>query len=59
MKAVPRDEGGTALFQRRRALAGTGLLPVPERVEHVLHGLARHIGFSFGTGLPTRITGGR
>ena len=46
MKAVPGDEGGAALFQRRRGLAGTGLLPVPEGGDRVLHGLARHVGIS-------------
>ena len=46
MKTVPGDEGGAALFQRRRGLAGTGLLPVPEGVDRVLHGLARHVGIS-------------
>ena len=51
MKAVPGDEGGAALFQRRRGLAGTGLLPGPEGVDRVLHGLARHVGISFGTAL--------
>ena len=51
MKAVPGGEGGAALFQRRRGLAGTGLLPVPEGVDRVLHGLARHVGISFGTAL--------
>ncbi|MGO8893092.1 MAG: hypothetical protein ACLQB1_25895 [Streptosporangiaceae bacterium] len=50
MKAVPGDEGGAALFQCRRGLAGTGLLPVPEGVDRVLHGLARHVGISFGIG---------
>jgi hypothetical protein len=50
MKAVPRGEGGAALFQRRRGLAGTGFLPVPEGVDRVLHGLARHVGISFGMG---------
>jgi hypothetical protein len=38
--------GGAALFQRRRGLAGTGLPPVPESVDQVLHGLARHVGIS-------------
>jgi hypothetical protein len=44
----PRGEGGTALLERRRGLAGTGLLPVPEDVDQVLHGLTRHVGISFG-----------
>src|ERR1700722_15811133 len=44
----PRGEGGTALLERRRGLAGTGLLPVPESVDQVLHGLTRHVGISFG-----------
>jgi len=43
-------EGGAALVQRRRDLAGTGLLLVPEGLDHVLHGLARHVGISFGVG---------
>ena len=46
MKTVPGDEGGAALFQRRRGLAGTGPTPVPEGVDRVLHGLARHVGIS-------------
>ena len=50
MKAVPGDEGGAALFQRLRDLAGTGLPAVPEGVDRVLHGLARHVGISFGLG---------
>jgi hypothetical protein len=58
MKAVPRDEGGAALFQRWRGLAGTGLLPVSQDVDHVLHGLAGHVGISFG-GLQAGVTGGR
>ena len=29
-------KGGAALFQRRRGLAGAGLLPVSEGVDHVL-----------------------
>ena len=57
MKAVPGGEGGAALFQRRRGLAGTGLLPVPEAVDHVLHGLAWHVGISFGMGFPVRRAG--
>ena len=48
MKAVPGDEGGAELVQRRRGLAGTGLLPVPEGVDHVLHCPARHVGISSG-----------
>jgi len=44
MKAARGGEGGAALFQRRRDLAGTGVLPVPERVDQVLHGLAWHVG---------------
>jgi hypothetical protein len=51
MKAVPGDEGSAPLFQRRRGLAGTGLLPVPEGVDRVPHGLAGHVGISFGTAL--------
>src|SRR5271170_3547730 len=50
MKAAPGGEGGAALFQRRRGLAGSGLLLVPEDVDHVLHCLARHVGISFGMG---------
>ena len=46
MQAVPGDEGGAALLQRRRGLAGTGLLPVPEGLDRVLHGLARMFGIS-------------
>jgi hypothetical protein len=52
MKAAPGGKGGAALFQRRRGLAGTGLLPVPEGVDQVLHCLARHVGISFGMGCP-------
>ena len=37
-----------ALGQRRRGLTGASLLPVPEGVDRVLHGLARHVGISFG-----------
>jgi hypothetical protein len=51
MKAVPGDEAGPALFQRRRGLPGTGLAPLPEGIDRVLHGPARHIGISFGTAL--------
>jgi len=50
MKAAPGGEGGAALFQRRWGLAGTGLLPVPEGVDQVLHCLAWHVGISFGMG---------
>jgi hypothetical protein len=50
MKAARWGEGGAALFQRRRGLAGTGLLLVPEGIDHFLHCLARHIGISFGVG---------
>ena len=46
MKAVPRNEGGAALSQGRRDLAVTGFLPVPEGVDRVLHGLARHVDIS-------------
>jgi hypothetical protein len=35
MKAVPGDEGGAALCQRRRGLAGTGLPAVPKGVDRV------------------------
>ena len=52
MKAVPRGEGGAELLQRRRDLAGTGLLAVPESLDRVLHGLARHDGISSRHGLP-------
>jgi hypothetical protein len=50
MKAVSGGESGAALFQRRRGLAGTGPAPVPQGVDRVLHGLARHVGISFGLG---------
>ena len=43
---VPGGEGGAAFFQRRRGLAGTGLTPVPEGLDRVLHGLAWHVGIS-------------
>jgi hypothetical protein len=46
MKAVAGDEGGAALFQRRQGLAGTGLPPVPEGLDRVLHGLAWHVSIS-------------
>jgi hypothetical protein len=49
--AARGGEGGAALWQRRRGLAGAGLLPRPEGVDHVLHGLARHVGLSFSAGL--------
>jgi len=48
MKDVAGDEGGAPLFQRRRGLAGTGPLPVPQGVDRVLHRLARQVGISFG-----------
>jgi hypothetical protein len=51
MKAVPGDEAGAAARPASPGLAGTGLPPVPERVDRVLHGLARHVGISFGTAL--------
>src|SRR6202046_3514875 len=44
MKAAPGSEGGAALFQRWRGLAGTGLPLIPEVVNRVLHCLARHVG---------------
>jgi hypothetical protein len=46
MKAACGGERGAALFQGGRRLAGSGLLLAPEGVDHVLHGLARHIGIS-------------
>jgi hypothetical protein len=46
MKAACGGERGAALFQGGRGLAGSGLLLAPEGVDHVLHGLARHIGIS-------------
>jgi hypothetical protein len=50
MKAAPGGEGGAALFQRRRGLADTGLPPIPQGVDQVLHCLARHVGISFDMG---------
>jgi hypothetical protein len=49
MEAVPGDEGGAALFQRRRGLAGAGLLPAPDGVDRVLHCLARHADLPFSS----------
>jgi hypothetical protein len=43
MKAARGSEGGTALCQRRRGLADAGLPSVPQAIDQVLHGLARHV----------------
>jgi hypothetical protein len=48
MKAVTGDEGGTALFQARRRLGGTGLPPIPQGFDRVLHCLAWHASISSG-----------
>ena len=50
MQAAGRGEGGPALFQCRRGLAGTGLLLVHESLDQVLHCLAWHVGISLGMG---------
>jgi hypothetical protein len=52
MKAARGGEGGAALGQHQRGLAGPGLLPVSEDVNYVLHCLAWHVRLSFGMGLP-------
>jgi hypothetical protein len=47
MKAVPgRRRYGAP--PASAGLAGTGLPPVSEGVDQVLHGLTRHVGISFG-----------
>jgi len=48
MKAARGGEASTALFECRRGLVGTGLLPIPEGVDQVRHCLAWHVGTLFG-----------
>jgi hypothetical protein len=46
METVAGDEGSAKFRQRRRGLAGAGLLPFPEGVDRFLHCLAWHVGIS-------------
>jgi hypothetical protein len=50
METVAGDEGSAKFRQRRRGLAGAGLLPFPEGVDRFLHCLAWHVGISLDVG---------